>query len=64
MFKMKITIPPMSHGGIGCQDYLTFYRFQPRWISSDYQLTDIVNDVMEGMELDNVKLRHIESPQF
>jgi hypothetical protein len=54
----------MPHSGISCQDSLKFCKFHLRWIASDYQLTDIINGVMEGMELDNVKLRFIENIQI
>ncbi len=54
----------LPHGGISCQDVFTLL-----WILSQmdsfisFDSKNIVNDVMDGVELDDVKLRYLDNMQ-
>ena len=47
----------MPHRGIGCQDYFTLLQIQSQMNSFiSYDLKNIVNDGIDWVELDAVKL--------
>ena len=51
-------ISPIPQGGIECQENFTFCRLHLRWVTLQAIVQkNVTNEVMSGMELDDVKLR-------
>ncbi len=61
---MKKCYSSLPHGGNSCQDNFTLLWFQSQMDSFiSFDLKNIVNDVMDGVELDDVKLLYLDNMQ-